>query len=84
MLISKLNNGVGIGDDADQSEIARVFALKNATHSIKISQQVLFFKESNYPLLNKILRVYLYSLFLMQNKSNFNFLQRIFLFLGHV
>lgn len=44
MFISKLNNGVGIGDDADQSEIARVFALKNATRSIKISQQALFLK----------------------------------------
>lgn len=53
MFISKLNNGVDIGDDADQSEIERVFALKNSTRSIKISQQALFFKESNYPLLDK-------------------------------
>ncbi len=42
MFVSKLNNGVGVGDDADQSEVARVFALKNATTSIKISQQALF------------------------------------------
>nr|7WU1_A Chain A, Phospholipase D [Moritella sp. JT01]7WU1_B Chain B, Phospholipase D [Moritella sp. JT01]7WU1_C Chain C, Phospholipase D [Moritella sp. JT01]7WU1_D Chain D, Phospholipase D [Moritella sp. JT01]7WU1_E Chain E, Phospholipase D [Moritella sp. JT01]7WU1_F Chain F, Phospholipase D [Moritella sp. JT01] len=43
MSISKLNNGV-LDKDADQSEVARVYAFKNATKSIKISQQALFFK----------------------------------------
>lgn len=56
MFISKLNNGVGIGDDADQSEIARVFALKNATRSIKISQQALFNKGEDDLLANKVLQ----------------------------
>ncbi|WP_341753524.1 hypothetical protein [Candidatus Tisiphia endosymbiont of Dioctria rufipes] len=56
MFISKLNNGVGIGDDSDQSEIARVFALKNATRSIKISQQALFNKGRDDPLANKVLQ----------------------------
>ena len=28
MPIAKLNNGLGIGNDADQSELARVFAFK--------------------------------------------------------
>ena len=41
MSVSKLNNGV-LGDDADQSEIARVYAFNSATKSIKISQQGLF------------------------------------------
>jgi phosphatidylserine/phosphatidylglycerophosphate/cardiolipin synthase-like enzyme len=41
MSVSKLNNGV-LGDDADQSEIARVYAFNSATKSIKISQQALF------------------------------------------
>lgn len=56
MFISKLNNGVDIGDDADQSEIVRVFALKNATRSIKISQQALFNKGEEDPLENKVLQ----------------------------
>lgn len=44
MPICKLNNGVGVGDDADQSEPARVFAFSQAQHSIKISQQAVFYK----------------------------------------
>lgn len=43
MSISKLNHGV-LPDDADQSEIARVYAFKNAEKTIKISQQALFIK----------------------------------------
>lgn len=50
MFISKLNNGVGLGDDADQSEIARVFAMKQASHSIKISQQALFSNSIGLPI----------------------------------
>ncbi|WP_425362703.1 phospholipase D-like domain-containing protein [Candidatus Tisiphia endosymbiont of Hybos culiciformis] len=56
MFVSKLNNGVGIGNDADQSELARVFALKNATSSIKISQQAFFMRGLlNNPLKHKML-----------------------------
>lgn len=44
MPISKLNNGVGVGNDADQSEPARVFAFMQAKKSIKISQQAMFYK----------------------------------------
>ncbi len=56
MFTSKLNNGVDIGNDADQSELARVFALKNATSSIKISQQALFMRGLlNNPLKHKLL-----------------------------
>lgn len=47
MFVSKLNSGV-LNNDADQSEIARVYALKNAQHSIKISQQALYFS-STFP-----------------------------------
>lgn len=43
MSISKLNHGV-LPDDADQSEIARVYAFKNAEKTIRISQQALFIK----------------------------------------
>jgi phosphatidylserine/phosphatidylglycerophosphate/cardiolipin synthase-like enzyme len=43
MSVAKLNHGV-LPDDADQSEIARVYAFKNAEKTIKISQQALFFK----------------------------------------
>lgn len=42
MSVAKLNHG--ILPDADQSEIARVYAFKNATKTIKISQQGLFVK----------------------------------------
>ncbi|KAF5292183.1 hypothetical protein FQR65_LT11281 [Abscondita terminalis] len=43
MSVAKLNHGV-LPDDADQSEIARVYAFKNAEKTIKISQQAIFFK----------------------------------------
>ena len=43
MYVSKLNNNV-LADDADQSELARVYAFNNAQHIIKISQQALFAK----------------------------------------
>lgn len=43
MSVAKLNHGV-LADDADQSELARVYAFKNATTSIKINQQALYAK----------------------------------------
>jgi hypothetical protein len=43
MSVNKLNHKV-LNDDADQSEIARVYVFKNATKSIKISQQAIFSK----------------------------------------
>ncbi|MCC8398680.1 MAG: hypothetical protein LN569_05295 [Rickettsia endosymbiont of Labidopullus appendiculatus] len=55
MFISKLNNGVGLGNDADQSELARVFALKNATSSIKVSQHAIFAKRFDELLQHKLL-----------------------------
>ena len=54
MYTSKLNNGV-LGNDADQSELARVFAFTHAQHSIKISQQALFIKGFNHLLKRPIL-----------------------------
>jgi len=45
MPIAKLNNGVGVGKDADESEPARVFAFLQAKQSIKISQQAVFFHD---------------------------------------
>lgn len=43
MSVSKLDHGI-LPSDADQSEIARVYAFKNAIKTIKISQQALFVK----------------------------------------
>ena len=43
MFVAKLNNNV-LAKDADQSELARVFAFNNAQHTIKISQPALFAK----------------------------------------
>lgn len=55
MLISKLNNGVGIGNDAEQSELARVFAIKNATSSIRVSEHAIFAKGFDELLHHKLL-----------------------------
>lgn len=49
MYISKLNNSVGLDHQADQSELARVYAIRNAHESVKISQQALFSKHYTHP-----------------------------------
>jgi len=54
MYVSKLNNGV-LDNDADQSELARVFAFESAKSSIKISQQALFAKGFNHLLERPVL-----------------------------
>lgn len=55
--IGKLGGGVKIEGD-DQSEVARVFALKSAKHTIKISQQAIFSRKTLtrdllYPIVTK-------------------------------
>ena len=52
MSATKLNHKV-LDDDADQSEIARVYAFKNATATIKISQEAIFNQGVGYLIIKR-------------------------------